>query len=193
MKHALLVALGCLLSCSIAAATSPDPPVCSVEPSDALNGLYLAPSGSFSSPASINLITVRNSSNDPVANASVVVTLTPANTVCGSTVLVGTTDTAGQVTLTLGGGGCANDVPLSGVIKANGVTIRAYDNVKSPDFDGARGDLTVNMADLITFAAEFLGNAGTGACHDYNNDGTTGLQELVLFGPTFTWANSCTP
>jgi hypothetical protein len=193
MKRVLFSILGLALCSSAAFAITPDPLFCEVQPADNLNGLFLAPSSPAPVAASVNTITVRNGSNNVIPDAAVVVTLTAANAVCGSTVLTGTTDAAGQVTLTLGGGGCVDNVPLSGVVKANGITIRAYENVKSPDYDGASGDLSVGLGDLVTFAAEFLAAAGTGACHDYNNDGTTGLPELVLFGPTFTTPNNCTP
>jgi opacity protein-like surface antigen len=193
MKKFAMAILGVALCSSAAFATVPSPVFCTVIPADDLGGLFLAPSSPAPAPASINVVTVRNSSNNVIENATVVVTLTAANVVCGSTVLTGTTDAAGQVSLTLGGGGCAHSVPLSGVVKANGITIRAYENVKSPDYDGAAGNLNVELPDLITFAAEFLGAPGTGTCHDYNNDDTTGLPELVLFGPTFTAPNTCAP
>jgi len=193
MKKFAMAIVGLALCSSAAFAITPDPLFCTVDPADALDGLFLAPSSPAPVAASVNTITVRNGSNNVIPNAAVVVTLTASNTVCGSTVLTGTTDAAGQVTLTLGGGGCVDDVPLSGVVKANGITIRAYENVKSPDFDGAGGDLVINLGDLVSFAGEFLGPAGSGTCHDYNNDNTTGLPELVLFGPTFTTPNSCTP
>ena len=193
MKRVLFSILGLALCSSAAFATVPNPVFSTVTPADDLDGLFLAPSSPAAVPASVNLITVRNSSNNVIENASVVVTLTAANVVCGSTVLTGTTDVAGQVTLTLGGGGCTDEIPLSGVVKANGITIRAYENVKSPDYDGLEGNLAVALPDLVTFAAEFLAAAGMGTCHDYNNDEDTGLTELVLFGPTFTTPNSCAP
>ncbi len=193
MKKFAIAILGVALCSSAAFATIPNPVNCSVEPGDALDGPFLAPSDPTPPPATINTITVRNSANNVIENATVVITLTAANIVCGSTVLSGTTDAAGQVALTLGGGGCVDDIPLSGVVKANGITIRAYENVKSADYDGAAGSLVIDLSDLVSFSAEFLAAAGTGTCHDYNNDGTTGLPELVLFGPTFTTPNTCTP
>jgi hypothetical protein len=120
--------------------------------------------------------------------AEVRVVLTVRNPVCGETSLTGTTDENGQVTLILGGGGCAAGIPLSSLIKVNGMTIRAFADVKSPD---QNGDLRVDLGDLVTFSSEFLGLDGV--CHDYNNDGVTGLPELVIFGPAFTAGNHCSP
>jgi hypothetical protein len=163
-----------------------------VSPGDALNGLVLAPNLPAPIPASIEVVTVRNSSNNPIPNASVLVQLGALNVLCGSTVLTGTTNGAGQATLTLGGGGCAHNIALSGIVKANGVTIRSYLHVKSPDFDGASGNLTVTLADLIKFSNEFT-DSEPNECHDYDNDGNCGLSDLIAFSPTFTNPNSCAP
>ena len=184
-----------LASCSIVASSAgtsrlslPEPFFCSVEPADDLGGLFLVPSEA-PPPASQILVTVRNGSNNIIPDAVVSVTLTERNVVCGSTILSGVTNSAGQVTLLLKGGGCAHQIPLSGLIKANGLTIRAYENVKSPD---TNGDLKVDIRDLVMFSREFL-EADPAECHDYNNDGVTGLPELVLFGGVFTSAVSCSP
>jgi len=152
----------------------------------------LAPNLPAPIPASINVVTVRNNANAPIAGAAVVLTLGASSVLCGSTVLTGTTNGAGQTTLSLGGGGCAHNVALSAIVKANGVTIRSYSNVKSPDFDGASGNLTVQLADLIKFSNEFL-DVDPNQCHDYDNDTNTGLSDLIVFSPTFTNPNSCTP
>jgi hypothetical protein len=100
--------------------------------------------------------------------------------------LTATTDENGVAELGAFGSGCLDGIPLSGIIKANGVTIRAYDNVKSPDQDG---DGIVGLADLVLFSTAFLN--GTGGCHDYNDDGVVGLADLTLFGPLFVDANHC--
>jgi hypothetical protein len=191
MKKVLFTLLALALCSSMAMAEVPDAGKCSVLPADNLNGLVLAPNLPAPIPASINQITVRNSSNNPISNASVVITLGAGNVLCGTTVLTGTTNASGQVTITLGGGGCEHNTPLSGIVKANGVTIRSYSNVKSPDFDGAGGNRTVQLGDLISFSNQFLGTDPS-ECHDYDNDGNTGLGDLIIFSPTFTNPNSCT-
>lgn len=187
----LVIALGLVALCASASmATIPDPANCSVTPADALGGIVVAPLDPFPLPATINTINVRNSANAPIANASVTIEFSSDINLCAATVLAGTTNASGDVVLTLGGGGCENQVALSGVVKANGVTIRAYENVKSPDYDGAGGDLTVNLSDLVVFSAEFLGSSPAG-CHDYDNNGDTNLGDLVVFSPAFVNPNTC--
>ncbi len=187
------IALAAIAVCGTAALA--DVPVsanCEAQPADALNGLVLAPLDPTPVPASINTITVRNGSNSPIASAGVEVIVSSSNILCGATVLTGTTDAAGEVVITLGGGGCSHNTALSGLIKANGVTIRSFDNVKSPDYDGGAGDLVINLSDLVDFSNEFLGSA-TSDCHDYDNTGATDLSDLIIFSPTFVNPNSCTP
>jgi hypothetical protein len=187
----LAIALGAVaLFSSVSMAAIPDPANCSVTPGDALNGLVVAPLDPAPLPATINTINVRNNVNAPIPDAVVTVEFSGAVTTCAATVLAGVTDANGDVVLTLGGGGCANNVALSGVVKTNGVTIRAYANVKSPDYDGASGDLVVNLSDLVVFSGEFLG-AAPAECHDYDNNGSTNLGDLVVFSPAFVNPNTC--
>lgn len=192
MKKVLFSLLGLALASTVASADVPDPANCTVIPADNLNGLVLGPNLPSAIPASINVVTVKNNANAPISGASVVFTLGASNVLCGSTVLTGTTNGSGQTTISLGGGGCAHNVALSGIVKANGVTIRSYSNCKSPDYDGASGNRTVQLADLIKFSNEFL-DVDPNQCHDYDNDGNTGLSDLIVFSPTFTNPNSCAP
>ncbi|MEZ4653108.1 MAG: hypothetical protein R3E12_05745 [Candidatus Eisenbacteria bacterium] len=189
----LLGALAAIALCStIAAAEVPDEANCTVSPADALNGLVFSPLNPTPAPASINTITVRNSANVPINNATVVVSVGANTTLCGATVLTGVTNASGQVVLTLGGGGCAHNVANYGLVSANGVTIRRYSNCKSPDYDGASGNLAVGLADLTQFSSEFLDNAPN-ECHDYDNNANTGLEDVIIFGTPFTSAASCAP
>lgn len=192
MKKMLFSLLGLALTGSMAFADVPDESLSTVQPSDALDGLVFSPLNPAPSPASVNTITIRNSSNNPINNASVVISVGASTTLCGATVLTGVTNAAGQVVLTLGGGGCAHNQALSGTVQANGVTIRQYSNVKSPDYDGAAGNLSVGLADLTQFSNEFLDNVAN-ECHDYDNNGNTGLEDLIIFGTPFTTAASCAP
>lgn len=192
MKKVLFSLLGLALASTVVSAEVPDPSFCTVNPADALNGVVLGPNLPAPVPASVNVVTVKNSANAPIPAASVVVTLGAGNVLCGSTVLTGTTNGAGQTTITLGGGGCQHNIALSAIVKANGVTIRSYSNAKSPDFDGAGGNLSVQLGDLIKFSNEFLG-AETPQCHDYDNDANCGLSDLIVFSPAFAAPNSCAP
>ncbi len=130
-----------------------------------------------------------DTSGHPIPAAQVTVTLGASNPRCPSTTLSGTTDQTGHVTITIAAMGCVDTSPSAAVIKVNGVTIRLYSNVKSPDFDGVGGSGRVDLADLLIFAAEF--NGGPAACHDYTNDSVTNLSDLVIFGEAFSHANHC--
>lgn len=170
----------------------PDQMNVTVSPSDALGGLVFSPLSPAPAPVSVNTVTVRNNSNAPISNASVVVEVGPNTELCSATVLSGVTNTTGRVVLTLGGGGCAHNTALSGVIRVNGVTVRQYANVKSTDYDGAGSNLGVTLPDLTEFSREFGGDAPS-RCHDYDNNGNTGLSDLIIFGAPFQQAASCAP
>lgn len=175
-----------LIPAGALAMTAPDPPDWTVIPCDALNGVLLAPEGLAANQVEI---TVRNLSGDPVPNATVKVEFAPALSLCSGTVLTAVTDTQGQAFFTLTGGGCRTE-PASCVIKVNNQTGRSYENVKSPDFDGSGADLNVNLSDLIDFSNQFLGSAPAD-CHDYDNNGSTDLSDLVIFSAAFTMGQHC--
>ena len=46
------------------------------------------------------------------------------------------------------------------------------------------------IAELVQFSAEFLGN-GPAVCHDYDNNGTTDLGDLIIFSPAFVAGAHC--
>ena len=168
----------------------PDPSACTVTPCDQMVGVVVSPNVPNPIPATEVEVVVRNQTGSPIADAAVVFQNLDNDLVCPSAVLSGTTDAAGRVRFTLAGGGCKSDVPLAAVIKANGVSIRNYRNVKSPDFDGAGGDLKVDISDLVAFSAEFVGTSAPD-CHDYENSGTTNLADLIIFAPAFGDASHC--
>lgn len=190
MKKSLAILTAITLFSSIASAQNPIN--CTVMPADAMQGLVFSPFLPTPAPASINTITVRNSVNAPMSNVVVSVMVGAPISVCGASILSGLTNAAGQVVLTLGGGGCLHNSANAGVVVANGVTIRNYSNVKSPDFDGGGGNRQVSLADYVQFAAEFGGSIPS-ACHDYDNSSLTGLSDLIIFTAAFVSAASCAP
>ncbi len=198
------VLLTCVAGPALAEAESdgvPSPANSELEPADGLNGLVFAPDDPTPVAASIHTLTVRNAANDPVEGASAIVEVSGSGAgawgpggiaLCASAVLTGVTNASGEVTFNLFGGGCFHQTPLAATVKVNGITLRTYENVKSPDFDGGSGDLVVNLPDLIDFSGEFLGSSSSD-CHDYDNSGTTGLEDLIIFSPAFVSGNSCQP
>ena len=166
-----------------------DPSCCQVVPWDALNGAVACPSSPSPLSASVAHIVLKWCSGAPIPGASVVILTGGVGPIC-PVVLTGTTNAQGEVDIALGAGGCASHQSSVVVIKANGVTIRSYQNCKSPDFDGASGNGAVGLPDLVAFAREFSGQSMPN-CHDYTNDGLCGIADLTIFGPAFSGAAHC--
>jgi len=188
----LLSALFLLALCSsLAMATVPDPTKCVVTPD--LNGGCLIAPGTLS--GTTLAITVRNSSNNPIPNAAVNVILNSQIRICTTAVHSATTNASGQCSITLKGGGCIN-AATSGAcsVVANGIEIKGYTKVKSPDNAGHTGSVpsgNVTVADLPFFADEFKG-VQPAACHDYTNDGLVTVADLPTFGDSFKLGLTCT-
>ena len=115
---------------ALAGTNLPDPLTCSVLPGDALGGLLVAPSSPSPIAASITTVVVRNGANFPIANAAVAVSYESGIATCGADALLGFTNDAGEVTFTLGGGGCVIGEQFAGVIRTQGITIRLFSNAK---------------------------------------------------------------
>ncbi len=168
-----------------------DPNCVEVDPWDDLVGAVVSPHSGTPLTASVLSILIKDPFTcQPMANAQVVVLLTSNHPVCPGAVLSATTDSQGRCSITVAAGGCSDAQPSACLIKANGVTMRSYINVKSPDFDGAHADGVVNLADLILFSREFNGFAPA-ECHDYTNDNLCNLSDLTIFGEAFSRALHC--
>lgn len=187
----LLSALFLLALCSsLAMATVPDPTKCTVTPD--LNGGCLIAPGTLS--GTVLSINVRNSSNNPIPNAVVQVVFNAAIDICATANHNATTDANGNCTVALRGGGCVNAAtPGACVVIANGIEIKNYNKVKSPDNASHTTSVpsgTVTVADLPFFADEFKGVAAA-ACHDYTNDNAVTTADLPFFGDAFKAGLNC--
>jgi hypothetical protein len=100
----------------------------------------------------------------------------------------GTTDGLGVWQKVFNGGGCFSGANAC-VITANGVIIRTYTNVKSPDWNGGNGDLQVIANDFANFLASYT--PGSPGCHDYDNTGATNLADFIIFASGFNPAHQC--
>lgn len=186
MKKLLSALFALALCSSMALATVPYPPNCSVD-ADALSGVVLCPDVPSVIPQSIVNMTIRNQANNPIANAAVNIQFA-AGPMCFCTSMNynTTTDASGKASLTLRGGGCMRGVTDAAVIRANGVVVRTYSNAKSPDWDGAAGNCTVNLADAVRFVGP-----PTDLCFDFASDGSKDLGDVVVFTAGFTPGHSC--
>ena len=139
-------------------------------------------------------ITIRNPDNQPIAGASVFVGFNSAVRVCSDAYHGAVTDANGTCSITLKAGGCiANPTAGACFIVANGIEIRSYTRVRSPDNSSHVGSVasgTVTVSDLVFFSEEFKGQAPA-ACHDYSNDGAVTIADLVIFGEAFHAGSSC--
>lgn len=123
---------------------------------------------------------------------------------CSSAITTKTTDENGYVEFNIPGGGCLRSDgswPDAVRIRVNGVIIRVFHVVSSPDYAGTdnegipnRWSLSIDPIDLAAFAAAYQGGIGPASCHDYNNDGTVSPEDLAVF--VAVWAGGtrdCSP
>jgi hypothetical protein len=188
MKKLLSALFALALCSSMALATVPYPQNCVVSPCDALNGVVICPDAPSVIPASIVTLTIRNQANNPIPNAAVNVTF-GAGPLCICTTMVynATTIANGTCTLTMRGGGCIDGGADAAVFRANGVIVRTFINVKSPDWDGAAGSCQVNLPDLIRFVPR------TDNCFNFDNAGGNDIGDTILFTSGYSPAHFCTP
>ena len=184
---ALAVVVGLVLSFGVANATVPDPDNCTCNPCDAIAGMFVYPDPVPGGLADIAL-NVRNADNDPIPGAFVEILFgAPANhCFCPDVVLTGTTDAAGNIAFSMSMGGCT-EAAGAAVIRANGVPIREYMNVKSADWDGS-SNCQVAGTDFTIFKNAYFANPGPG-CHDYYNDGNCDGVEFTAF--LQAWTHLC--
>jgi hypothetical protein len=185
----LLSALFVLALCTSAAfASTPDATQSTVTPCDALGGAVVCPDVPGAIPASQIVVTVNNSSGNPISNSPVVITLAGTNN-CTGIVLTGTTNLSGVFTTTLKAGGC-NPAFNACQVTASGIPLRSFD-IKSPDWDGAAGSKIVDVGDFVPFVAEYTGSAPAG-CFDFNHDPDV-IGDFVIFAGAYSPSHHCDP
>jgi hypothetical protein len=168
----------------------PDPETCSVMPPDTFQYQRIVGFPTFNGNRIV--VTVLDSSGQPMPNVYVELVFDPACSrlcVCVSAVLEGYTNANGQVELRLATGGCCQQ-PGAATILAQGIPIRIYNTVTSPDLTGpvGAGDCRVVLADFSVIAS-CLGT-GAGGCCDFTGDDASSLVDLVVFGGV--WGGFCT-
>lgn len=194
----LLFSLVALALCSgLALATVPDPTNCIVLPCDNLGppgvgGVVVCPGTPSAIPASLVTVTVKNAAGNVIPNATINVTMgSPLINGCATPDPLpwdGVADGSGVWSKNFNAGGCFGGANAC-VITANGVPIRSYVNVKSPDWNGGVANLLVQGDDFSNFLASF--NPGTPGCHNYDNDNDTDLADFVIFASGFNPGHQC--
>lgn len=190
MKRLFIACCVLALAAFAAHADVPDPSKC-VTTLDTVQRVYMCPDGLGDCPAASFTVTVKNASNNAIANAVVEILIggqgTNQTRICPNQVLTANTNASGVVSFNVGGGGCLKAANAA-VVRANGVEIRNWGSVMSSDYaasDNAgipnRSDLLVNPVDLSAFVAAYQGGVGPASCHDYSNNGTTGPEDLGTF------------
>lgn len=188
-----------------ARADVPDP-LCVSTTLDVTQRLLLIPDLDGSAPhaAGSFTVTLKNYDCVPIGNAIVEVFvggLAQGRTkLCGAAVTRGTTDANGVAEFNIPGGGCYKGAGAL-VIRANGVEVRNFSCVVSPDYAGSddqgiagRWSLSVTAADFAAFGQAWNGGTGGASCHDYNNNGAMDAADLSVFGQIWLGgARSCSP
>lgn len=170
---------------------NPCPEYCSVTGSVNPDGVLIGPGSMVGNSLTI---TVRNCSNVPLPYSSVTVHFNSEIRVCADAVHAGVTGPSGVCVIQLRAGGCVRNTSNACLVVANGIWIKSYLNVKSPDnaaHTQSLPDGTVGLADLAYFGDEFKGTAPP-ACHDYDNDGDCDVVDLTYFGDPFKVDLHCT-
>ncbi len=175
-----------ILSVLKAGADQPHIGECVVSPCDDFMGVVIYPQPIPGGAAEFT-VTVQTDEGVPFTAAFVEVWFgqPSALQLCDDAQLTATTNYNGTATFAISGGGCIDEVDAV-IIKVNGVELRNYPSIKSPDF-APGGNGVVELSDFICF-----GNAmatGAGGCTDYYNEGVTGLSAFIVFGEA--WTRSC--
>ncbi len=202
-----LFILICLcVSCAAKAIAADPPDPCVTTTLDGVGRLLLIPDedGADPHPMGSFTVTVKNYDCQPIYNAVVEVIIggqaTNKTKLCGSAVTVKLTDHNGNVTFNIPGGGCYRGADAV-VIRANGVIVRNFYAVMSPDYAGwdnsgmaNRWSLSITPVDLAAFVAAYQGGTGPASCHDYDNSGVTDPRDLAVFASTYSGGTrDCSP
>jgi hypothetical protein len=165
--------------------------------------LLLVPDGLGDVPSASFTVTVMDGFGIPIIGAAVTVEVgglaDGMTRICSDEVLTAVTGPGGVAAFNIGGGGCYK-APGAVVITADGVPLRSYDAVMSPDYtatDNAgmagRASLTVSPPDLAAFVVAFAGGVGGPSCHDYNNDGRVSVADLAVFAMAYQGGTNFCP
>jgi hypothetical protein len=142
-------------------------------------------------------VTVRNASGLAINNAVVVIEIggivDNKVALCQSAITTRNTNASGVVSFNIPGGGCYKGAGAF-TIRANGVAIRSFTSVESPDysaFDNAgiagRWSKSITAADFSAFGQAWQNGTGPASCHDYDGNNAMNAGDFSIFGAV--WSN----
>ncbi len=172
---------GVLFVVSVAAADVPDPEHCIVSPWDTMGQVLVSPG---QHPLDQVTVTVRNAVGNAVPGATVQIILCQSDRICYDPFEPGLGPTnangAGVAQLNPQVGGCDE---CSIQVRANGVLIRTYTRIVSPDWDGSAADGIVDEADEAYFSHAC--DYGYDPCADLNHNGLCDGADLSMFASAY--------
>lgn len=190
-----LVVLGAAVLWAIpSGASRTDPEACDVLPQDLMPCPRIVgiPTDGDDSPYNDIDITIRAYGGLPLPNVYVEIIFSGGCDdrlcYCDNLHLTGYTDQNGEISFNVTLGGCC-ELPVSAIVQADALPIRAYDFVVSPDISSATGsgDCQVSLVDFSLFGSGFL--IGAAGCTDLTGSCTTTLDDFIVFGSA--WGASC--
>lgn len=176
-----------------AAADIPDEENSSCEPWDTNGCAFITPGLPSEGKSASDCITVlvRNADGDPLEGIDVEVDFSDCTELCWCDPPMestGPTNAAGITVICFSGGGCEQ---CTVIVRADGVTICVYQDVRSTDWDGSACDGIVGGADFAFFATAF--KVTQDPCADYNCDGAVTGADFAIFAVSFQFGDACPP
>lgn len=137
-------------------------------------------------------VTVKNAAGLAINNAVVVIEIGGISdnkvALCSGAVTTRNTNASGLATFNIAGGGCYKGTGAF-TIRANGVAIRSFTSVESPDysaFDNAgiagRWSKSITAADFSAFGQAWQNGTGPASCHDYDGNNAMNAGDFSIFG-----------
>lgn len=198
MKRLLSAVVMLALASGVAYANVPDPTACTVMPYDTFTNQRMVVIGDVPAPSALADVDIFVAATGGIALENRYVEIFFAGECdasmcyCDGLVLSGYTGTggnAGLISFNLAASGCC-EVTTAGRIVADGLPIRGYDIIVSPDYDGFSGSCGTDLSDFIAFGA--AGWTGQETCYDTSGDGIVGLPDFIAFGSAFGTVQGCT-
>jgi hypothetical protein len=189
-----LAVLLVILLCSLVPAAAANPGPCIEVSLDETGRLLLVPDEGGTNPhpeASFHVIVWDQACQNLIVGAVVEVIIYGLGDgrvqLCDHAELTKTTNQNGTARFNIPGGGCSRGTEVVS-IRVNGVGVREYYYIMSPDYAGwdseglaGYSDLLVDPIDLSAFIRAYQGGTGQRSCHDYNNDWNTDPLDLAVF------------